>query len=398
MSNSTKPQEKPSLATYASRPRKRVLMMANARKFLDSVARYGAEHGWRITIVNDGLPPHGWKGDGALLSYSRAKAQMDYAARLVRAGEIPCVGMSCALPKIKVPRVLAGFEGAAELAARCLTSNGYMSFAFLTEERIRSGRFGYKMFIRHLRRLGYRGDVPWFVRRELVAPGKADNAEADIASFRRTFSGLAKPLGVWCFSDSVASRLLDAALACGASVPDEVGILATNDNRVVCENQELPLSSINCDYRGLALAACTQLDRAMAGEKLPALPVFVPPLGVSERETTGLVSHGDPLVRRAMVYLRAHVGDVFGMGDLARALGVSERTLSRVFRERADTTPAAELRALRIRKAMSLLRSTEFPLDYIAHVAGFTHASHFVNSFRDVTGETPAVWRARWQE
>lgn len=66
-------------------------MMANARKFLAHVARYAAEHNWRITIVNDGLPPRGWKGDGALLSYSRSKAQMDYAAHLARSGEIPCV-------------------------------------------------------------------------------------------------------------------------------------------------------------------------------------------------------------------------------------------------------------------------------------------------------------------
>lgn len=381
-----------------SRTRKRVLMMANARKFLAHVARYAAEHNWRITIVNDGLPPRGWKGDGALLSYSRSKAQMDYAANLARSGEIPCVGMSYAVPKIRMPRVLAGFEGAAKLAARCLTANGYASFAFLTEERLRSGSFGYKMFVKHLRRLGVRGEVPWFVRSELVAAAKADDADADIAMYRRNFAGLGRPLGVWCFSDSVASRLLDAALADGASIPDEMGILATNDNLVVCENQELPLSSINSDYRRLALVACEQLDRAMAGERLSERPIFVPPLGVSERETTGVVSHGDPLVRNAMIYLRSHVGDSFGMGDLARELGVSERTLNRAFRERVGTTPAAELRSLRLKRAMSLLRMTEFPLDYIAKAAGFSHAPHFVNSFRDAVGETPTAWRARWQE
>ena len=86
------------------------------------------------------------------------------------------------------------------------------------------------------------------------------------------------------------------------------------------------------------------------------------------------------------------------LAHVARELGVSERTLNRAFRERVGTTPAAELRSLRLKRAMSLLRTTEFPLDYIAKAAGFSHAPHFVNSFRAAVGETPSAWRERWQE
>ena len=73
-------------------------MMANQRKFLDHVAKYAAEHNWRLTIPNDGIAPTMWEGDGALVSFSRSREQMNFAKRLSRRAT-PCVGLSYALPR-----------------------------------------------------------------------------------------------------------------------------------------------------------------------------------------------------------------------------------------------------------------------------------------------------------
>jgi len=51
---------------------------------------------------------------------------------------------------------------------------------------------------------------------------------------------------------------------------------------------------------------------------------------------------------------------------------------------------------MRIRKAKSLLRTTDFTLDHIARATGFAHAAHFLNVFRSTVGETPSTWRVKW--
>ena len=375
--------------------RKNVLMLANARKFLASVARYAAAHGWRLTLVNDGLPPRGWKGDGALLSYSRSAAQMKFAEELA-AGPVPCVALSCVRPRLWVPRVLVNYAANARLAARCLKKNCYESFAFCTEERLRAGRAGYRAFVKELRALGYAGDVPWFVRAELVENGRVDDPDANRAMFCKHFAALPRPLGIYCFSDAAGSNILNAAVESGESVPDSVGILGTNDNPIICENQIIPMSSVNPGYDAIAQAACAALDRAMAGESLGNVPVLMPPLGVTERDTTGIVSAGEPLIRQAIVLMREHLDEPFGVSDLAKALNISERKLDRIFRTVLSSTPIAELRALRLKRAKSLLRSTDATLDSIAASCGFSHASHFANTFRAAFGETPDAWRKRW--
>lgn len=41
--------------------------MMNARKFLGVIVQYAAQHNWRFTLMNDGIAPRGWKGDGVLV-------------------------------------------------------------------------------------------------------------------------------------------------------------------------------------------------------------------------------------------------------------------------------------------------------------------------------------------
>ena len=371
-------------------------MMANQRKFLDHVAKYAAEHNWRLTIPNDGIAPTMWEGDGALVSFSRSREQMNFAKRLSRRAT-PCVGLSYALPRHRLPRVLVAYERLAQLAAGCLHGNGYAHFIYYSSERLKSSSIAYKAFVRELRALGHSGKVPWLVREEMVEEGRLYDPKSDGIIFRRCFAKAERPLGVWCFSDSLAARLLDSAIAAGESIPDGFGILGSNDNPVMCENQQIPMSSINPDYRSAALKACETLDRAMAGTFIPATPTFIEPLGVSERDTTGTVTGGNPVLRAAFAAMHDHIGEAYGVRELAEDLKMSDRKLDRLFRRKLSTTPAAEMKALRLKTAASLLRTTDFTIEKIATTCGFSHAPHFVNTFRFAYGETPATWRNRWR-
>ena len=54
--------------------------MMNARKFLSVIVQYAAQHNWRLTLMNDGIAPRGWKGDGAIVLFSRSESQMRFIA------------------------------------------------------------------------------------------------------------------------------------------------------------------------------------------------------------------------------------------------------------------------------------------------------------------------------
>lgn len=78
--------------------------------------------------------------------------------------------------------------------------------------------------------------------------------------------------------------------------------------------------------------------------------------------------------------------------DVARALGVSARTLQRRLKE-AGTSFQREVTIVRIREAQRLMRDTDHTLARIAIDAGFASAATFSVAFRKVIGQSPRDWR-----
>lgn len=115
------------------------------------------------------------------------------------------------------------------------------------------------------------------------------------------------------------------------------------------------------------------------------------------RERVGRIAeamHGTPPVLRA---LRDHVtSDLIGANlcNTARALGLSERSLSRRLCE-LGTSFRGELLDARRRASEVLLVETDLKLDAVARRVGFRSRAHFSAYFHRATDETPSGFRAR---
>jgi AraC family transcriptional regulator len=68
--------------------------------------------------------------------------------------------------------------------------------------------------------------------------------------------------------------------------------------------------------------------------------------------------------------------------------------LAREFRRRRHCTIGGYVRRLRVEFACRELSSTDAPLAEIALAAGFSHQSHLTRTFKELTGMTPAKFRA----
>src|SRR5262249_10939819 len=77
---------------------------------------------------------------------------------------------------------------------------------------------------------------------------------------------------------------------------------------------------------------------------------------------------------------------------LAKALGVSQRTLQRALRARG-TSFRAEARLARVRVACRLLLETSLKIEAIAREVGYVSTSHFAEAFRGQTGVSPRQFR-----
>jgi len=81
-----------------------------------------------------------------------------------------------------------------------------------------------------------------------------------------------------------------------------------------------------------------------------------------------------------------------GAGEVAQALGISQRTLQRRLGEEGTTFRKERDRFLSL-EIERLLSGTELDLDAIAAQVGLSSASHLVAHFRATHGTTPGAWR-----
>ena len=83
----------------------------------------------------------------------------------------------------------------------------------------------------------------------------------------------------------------------------------------------------------------------------------------------------------------------FAIGDIARQLGMHERTLHRHL-EREGTTFRCELEGIRYEVARQLLSQNKLHIADVANALGYGESSTFIRSFRRWSGTTPTRWRS----
>ena len=99
------------------------------------------------------------------------------------------------------------------------------------------------------------------------------------------------------------------------------------------------------------------------------------------------------LVKAVTDLLMRDVARQWKTGELARAVGLSTRTLQRRLGE-AGLSFSRLVRLVRIFEACRLLKPGDTPLTVIGFCAGFSDSAHFSRDFRASVGLTPSEFRA----
>lgn len=205
-----------------------------------------------------------------------------------------------------------------------------------------------------------------------------------------------RPLGVFCCDDKRALVFLHAALELGWRVPEDLGILGFSNDSTFCDLAEVPLSSIGHSGARLGREALKLLEEMMAGTPAPRQPLLVPPGPVVIRSSTDRQRCEDDLVLSCLNLIRLEAPRYpMLVEELAQRLGVGRRTLERRFVQSMGKAPKAEVDRVRHQHACRLLRETNWPLQRIAHIMGYSTASHFGRHFRTQEGSSPGAWRKR---
>ena len=244
--------------------------------------------------------------------------------------------------------------------------------------------------------------LKWVLSEELPARLQGDWS-AFVDWIGRKLEASPKPLAVLTYDETDAARLLYAAKELGVSVPEELAILSIGNNPLVCENQSVPLSSIDQNLERGGYEAAALLDRLMAAKKSRAQgtgkrdqmeqTILVPPRGIVTRRSTDVIAVADATIRRALEFIGENLDKPIGSPQVADVLGIRRIELDRLFREQLARSVGEEIRRQRFACVKLLLETTGRSVSDIAAATGYCTPSHLTNAFKNAFGLTPKAWR-----
>jgi len=147
-------------------------------------------------------------------------------------------------------------------------------------------------------------------------------------------------------------------------------------------------------------AAALPFLHARLTELFTTMLLLNQPHSASGLATSGALGRGATLAKRAQAHMDERLDDVLTVSSVARACGVSIRTLQAAFNQAHGCGPMAWLRARRLQAVHDALAAGERDGVTIAETAlrwGFTHLGEFSRAYRVRFGETPSATRARFR-
>ena len=113
---------------------------------------------------------------------------------------------------------------------------------------------------------------------------------------------------------------------------------------------------------------------------------------VEERHQRSTGARFRRIVDQAIVYMQEHLDQSLSLAELARAVAVSPRHLTRLFKRMTGQTPIDVLIDLRLDKARELLRASGNRVTDVCNEVGYTSLSYFVRLFKRRFGVTPGKY------
>lgn len=368
---------------------------AYGRGLIRGVANYVRQHGpWSIYFTPHGLREplsrwlNNWDGDAIL---ARIDDQRMATALLAR--QRPLIDLRGRIPNLNIPVVGLDNRAVSRMAFEHLLERGFRHYGFfgfpqgehvLMDQRCEA-------FVEAVEDRGCACDVYDPDRRRRR---KLPDWTRQQKSLGKWLLGLPKPIGIMCANDDFGQQLMDACRGIGVNVPEEVAVIGVDNDEELCNLSTPPLTSIVVNADRIGFRAAALLDRIVFS-RAKAVPqeLLYPPSHVITRLSTDTLAVEDPVLARALRFIRERACDGIRVGDVVTAAVTSRRYLEREMRDRIGRSPNQEILRVRLHHAKLLLLETDMSLDAIAHRTGFRSHKYFGDAFVRCIGQPPAEFR-----
>lgn len=361
------------------------------RGVLTGIADYLRSHKrWSTFVVHDDLWAHppDWLAsscwDGILSRFGGPGL-----ARTFQQMKVPVVDMNDFHENPEFPWIGSDHRAIGSAAASHFIERGFRHFGFCGISGELWSLERRKGFQAAVEKMGFPVQVNESPRN--VACG--DNVFDQLVQWVREFP---KPVAIMACNDIMGLHVINACHEASLMVPEEVAVIGVDNEELICNFGDPPLSSVEPDAEQIGFRAAELLDALMAGKPVQRERITINPIRVVTRQSTDILAVTDRLVASVARFIRENALRGCGVADVLEHFRVSRSTLESRFHKSLNRSLKEEIVRIQLDRIQQLLEETDFTLEHIAELTGFEHPETMSVLFKRKLGKTPGEHRKKF--
>ena len=368
-----------------------------SRNLLKGIVRYSKEVGnwsfqrmplyYRMLYGENGVVEWAkkWQADAIIAQLS------DVNIELLNDLNIPIIVQNYRDRNKAVSNLTGDYFNTGVMAAKFFLNRGYRNFAF----------YGFKGAIWSRERAdGYSHEIE--KQRYKLAVLENDNKDKEEWSYNHTVLGnwlqsLPKPVALFACDDHFALQISETCNVYNINVPDDIAILGVDNDDLLCNISDPPLSSIVLDVENGGYNAGKLLHQLITKEITEPFNIVVNPLIIERRKSTEKYAVSDKNIRTILNYIEKNYANHLSVEELVKQVPLSRRVLEKKFKEETGESLYQYIQNYRIDQFTRLLITTDYSLFEAALQSGFENYKNVSRVFRKYKSLSPAEYRKRYK-
>ncbi len=367
------------------------------KNILRGITRYSKDHGpwtfckmptyYRETIGIDGILQWAkeWEADGIIGQFYN-----DEEVKKFTQANIPVIAQDFKERFTDIPNITGAYRETGRLGAEYFLKKGFKNFAFYGFKNIVWSRERSEGFEERIQEAGY--DVHYY---ELQDPCTMDLWYYKPSALSEWLKSLPKPIALMTCDDNQGHHITEAARHAGIHIPDEVAVLGVDNDDMICDLSDPPLSSIELDSEKSGYEAARLIEQMIEEKTCCGPDIIVKATQVITRHSTDIFASKDKYIVSALKYIHGNLDKNLKVDQVLKEVPLSRRSLEKRFIMTTGYPVYEYIYNQRIEKFTQKLLETDMTIFEIALDLGLTDSKNIARQFKQIKGLTPMEYRKK---
>lgn len=197
---------------------------------------------------------------------------------------------------------------------------------------------------------------------------------------------LPKPIGIIACNDDRGHHVLQACKLAKLRVPEDVAVLGVDNDELICEMSDPPLSSIALNTESAGFETAEMLDKLMHKKRIHETEIQVQPTHIVARQSTDIFAVNDQEVIKSLKFIYCNLSRRLSVNDIVKVTTLSRRSLECRFKKYLGRTIMDEVRRKRAEMLTKYLVETELSISEICRSLDYSDIGHISRYFKKEKG------------